>query len=175
MRVSSSRWSVCQRRAICASRRRFHAPRICPGRALLRMGLAMVEYYCSSFRTVPNRIVLDIVDTFDTARGAQQLCLFNAQHDEYGYQPIVVFDGDGRMAAAVLRPACQPKGSQIAKWLRRLIDAFAAAGPAPPSCCAVMRTTACRRCCGSVGRIASISSWPSRRRQRCASQSTSSP
>ena len=96
-----------------------------PGpRALLRMGLAMVEHYCASFRTIPNRIVLDIDDTFDAAHGAQQLCLFNAHHDEYGFQPIVVFDGDGRMLAAVLRPACRPKGSQIVKWLRRLIDAM---------------------------------------------------
>ncbi|WP_287849888.1 IS1380 family transposase, partial [Acidiphilium sp.] len=96
-----------------------------PGpRALLRMGLAMVEHYCASFRTIPNRVVLDIDDTFDAAHGAQQLCLFNAHHDEYGFQPIVVFDGDGRMLAAVLRPACRPKGSQIVKWLRRLIDAI---------------------------------------------------
>ncbi|UNC13982.1 IS1380 family transposase [Acidiphilium multivorum] len=96
-----------------------------PGpRALLRMGLAMVEHYCASFRTVPNRVVLDIDDTFDAVHGAQQLCLFNAHHDEYGFQPIVVFDGDGRMVAAVLRPACRPKGTQIVKWLRRLIDAI---------------------------------------------------
>ncbi|BAJ79987.1 putative transposase for insertion sequence element (plasmid) [Acidiphilium multivorum AIU301] len=96
-----------------------------PGpRALLRMGLAMVEHYCASFRTIPNRVVLDIDDTFDAAHGAQQLCLFNAHHDEYGFQPIVVFDGDGRMLAAVLRPACRPKGAQIVKWLRRLIDAI---------------------------------------------------
>ena len=96
-----------------------------PGpRALLRMGLAMVEHYCASFRTIPNRIVLDIDDTFDAAHGAQQLCLFNAHHNEYGSQPIVVFDGDRRMLAAVLRPACRPKGAQIVKWLRRLIDAI---------------------------------------------------
>ena len=96
-----------------------------PGpRTLLRMGVAMVEHYCVSFRTVPSRIVLDVDDTFDAVHGAQQLCLFNAHHDEYGFQPIVVFDGDGRMVAAVLRPACRPSGRQIVKWLRRLIDAI---------------------------------------------------
>ena len=94
-----------------------------PGpRALLRMGLSMVEHYCMSFRKVPKQIILDIDDTFDAVHGAQQLRLFNAHHDEYGFQPIVVFDGDGRMVAAVLRPACRPSGRQIAKWLRRLID-----------------------------------------------------
>src|SRR5829696_2303998 len=34
-------------------------------RSLLRMGRAMVDLYCASFRQVPKRIVLDIDDTFD--------------------------------------------------------------------------------------------------------------
>src|SRR3954464_1636851 len=93
------------------------APRSYPTRA-------MVELYCSSFRQVPKRIVLDIDDTFDAVHGGQQLRLFNAHHDEYGFQPIVVFDGEGRMVAALLRPACRPSGRQIVFWLRRLIAAL---------------------------------------------------
>ena len=69
------------------------------------MGHAMVDFYCHSFRHVPRRIVLDVDDTFDAAHGGQQLRLFNAYYDEYGFQPIVVFDGDGRLVGAVLRPA----------------------------------------------------------------------
>ncbi len=46
-------------------------------RALLRMGHAMVEHYCQSFRQVPARIVLDIDDTFGAVHGSQQLRLFN--------------------------------------------------------------------------------------------------
>lgn len=38
-------------------------------RALLRMGHALVDLYCGSFRQVPRRIVLDIDDTFDAAHG----------------------------------------------------------------------------------------------------------
>ena len=93
-------------------------------RALVRMGRAMVDHYCHSFRQVPARITLDIDDTFDTVHGGQQLRLFNAHHDEYGFQPIVVFDGDGRMIAAVLRPASRPSGRQIVRWLHRLITAI---------------------------------------------------
>ena len=93
-------------------------------RALLRMGRAMVDHYCHSFRQVPRRIVLDIDDTFDAVHGGQQLRLFNAHHDEYGFQPIVVFDGEGRMVAAVLRPASRPSGKQIVRWLHRLITAI---------------------------------------------------
>src|ERR1700704_2713232 len=40
-------------------------------RALLRMGRAMVDLYCESFRQVPKRIVLDIDDTFDAVHGGQ--------------------------------------------------------------------------------------------------------
>jgi hypothetical protein len=36
-------------------------------RALLRLGRALVEQYCGSFRAVPRRIVLDIDDTFEGA------------------------------------------------------------------------------------------------------------
>jgi integrase len=75
-------------------------------RVLLRMGRAMVDLYCESFQKVPKRITLDIDDTFDTVHG-QQLWLFNAHCDEYGFQPIVVFDGEGRL----LRPAKRPGGS----------------------------------------------------------------
>ena len=48
----------------------------------------------------------------------------NAHHDEYGFQPIVVFDGEGRFAAAVLRPAKRPKGVEIRGHLRRLVRAI---------------------------------------------------
>ena len=67
--------------------------------SLSRQGVA---HYCQSFRRVPRRIVLDIDDSFDAVHGGQQLRLFNAHDDEYGFQPIVVFDGDGRMIAAEL-------------------------------------------------------------------------
>jgi hypothetical protein len=93
-------------------------------RALLRIGRAMVDHYCHSFRRVPTRIVLDIDDTFDAVHGGQQMRLFNAHHDEYGFQPIVVFDAAGRMIAAVLRPASRPTGKQIVRWLHRLITAI---------------------------------------------------
>lgn len=84
-------------------------------RAVLQMGSAMIGHYCASFRQVPSRVVLDIDDTFDGVHGSQQLRLFNAHYDEYGFQPIAEFDGGGRMIAAVLRPACRPTGHQIVK------------------------------------------------------------
>ncbi len=98
-------------------------------RALLRMGRAMVDLYCKSFHNVPKRITLDIDDTFDAVHGGQQLRLFNAHYDEYGFQPIVVFDGQGRFITAVLRPAKRPGGKEIKAFLRRLSRAIRANWP----------------------------------------------
>jgi len=93
-----------------------------PGpRALIRMARAMVALYCASFRQVPRRITLDIDDTFDAVHGGQQLRLFNAYYDDYGFQPIVAFDADGRPVAAMLRPARRPTGAEARAFLRRLV------------------------------------------------------
>ena len=81
--------------------------------SLMRMGRAFIDFYCASYARVPKRIVLDIDDTFDAVHGGQQLRLFNAHYDEYGFQPIVVFDGDGRFVTAMLRPAKRPSGVEI--------------------------------------------------------------
>src|ERR1700736_2791173 len=98
-------------------------------RALLRLGRALIEQYCASFRQMPKRIVLDVDDTFDRVHGGQQLRLFNAFHDDYGFQPIVVFDGEGRFVTALLRPGKRPGGREIRAFLRRLIRAIRATWP----------------------------------------------
>jgi hypothetical protein len=98
-------------------------------RTLLRMGGAMIDLYCASFRQVPKQITLDIDDTFDAVHGGQQLRLFNAHYDEYGFQPIVVFDGAGRFITTVLRPAKRPGGKEIRAFLRRLLRAIRANWP----------------------------------------------
>ena len=98
-------------------------------RSLLRMGRAFVDLFCASYARVPKRIVLDLDDTFDAVHGGQQLRLFNGHYDEYGFQPIVVFDGDGRFVTAMLRPAKRPKGKEIARFLRRLLRAIRANWP----------------------------------------------
>jgi hypothetical protein len=98
-------------------------------RALLRMGRALVDFYCAGFRQVPKRIVLDIDDTFDAVHGEQQLRLFNGHYDEYGFQPIVVFDEHGRFVTAILRPARRPKGTEIRAHLRRIVRQIRANWP----------------------------------------------
>jgi hypothetical protein len=116
-------------RALCSQSTISRLENLPDTRALLGMGRAMVDLYCDSFRQVPKRITLDIDDTFDAVHGGQQLRLFNAHYDEYGFQPIVVFDGDGRFITAVLRPAKRPGGKEVRAFLRRLLRAIRANWP----------------------------------------------
>jgi Transposase DDE domain group 1 len=116
-------------RELCSQSTISRLENVPDARALLRMGRTMVDLYCESFRQVPKRITLDIDDTFDAVHGGQQLRLFNAHYDEYGFQPIVVFDGEGRFVAALLRPAKRPSGKEIRGFLRRLLRAIRANWP----------------------------------------------
>src|SRR5512134_2391795 len=117
-------------RALCSQSTISRLENLPGKKALLRLGRAMVDQYCASFRQVPRQITLDIDDTFDAVHGSQQLRLFNAHYDEYGFQPIVVFDGEGRFVTAVLRPAKRPKGVEIRAFLRRLVRALRGHWPA---------------------------------------------
>ncbi|MBK1661403.1 IS1380 family transposase [Paracraurococcus ruber] len=90
-------------------------------RGLVRMARAMVALFCASFRQVPKRIVLGIDDTFDPVHGEQQMRLFNAYHDGYGFQPLLMFDDEGRPVTAMLRPARRPSGVEARAFLRRLV------------------------------------------------------
>jgi hypothetical protein len=99
-------------------------------RALFRIGKTLIDLYCGSHTRVPKQIVLDFDDTFDAVHGGQRLRLFNAHYDEYGLQPIVVFDGDGRFVTAMLRLAKRPSGVEIRKLPRRVVRAIRANWPA---------------------------------------------
>ena len=98
-------------------------------RTLLRMGYGMIDFSCDSFRQVPRRIVLDMDDHVDAAHGEQELRVFKAHSGEHGFSPIVVFDGDARLVATVLRPAQRPSGHKIGVLLRRLIGRWRANWP----------------------------------------------
>lgn len=91
-------------------------------RALLRMMAAMVDLFCDSWVKVPARIVLDIDDTWDEAHGAQQLSLFNAHYDGYGFLPIHIFEAtSGKPVAAILRPGKTPAGTEVRAILEHVI------------------------------------------------------
>ena len=91
-------------------------------RELARMGHALIDLFCDSFASVPERIVLDIDDTDDTVHGAQQLALFNAHYDDYCFQPIHIFEAaTGKPVLSLLRPGKRPSGEEAAEILRHVI------------------------------------------------------
>jgi hypothetical protein len=91
-------------------------------RALLRIGLGMIDLFCKSWDRVPERIVLDIDDTDDPVHGQQELALFNAHHGGYCFQPIKIFEaGSGKPVLALLRSGKSPAGKEVARILRHVI------------------------------------------------------
>ena len=91
-------------------------------RELARMGLSLIDLFCASFKTVPERIVLDIDDTPDAVHGGQQLALFNAHYDNYCFQPIHIFDAaTGKPVLSLLRPGKRPSGKEAAGVLKHVI------------------------------------------------------
>ena len=65
--------------------------------------------------------VLDIDDTFCAAHGGQQLAFSNAHHDERGFASMHIYHvASGTPVAAILRPACTPKGSEVRTVIRHV-------------------------------------------------------
>src|SRR5512133_423624 len=95
-------------------------------RTLLRLGRALVDVYCGSFRQVPKRIVLDIDDTFDAVHGGQQLRLFN---------PITTNTASSRSSSSMARgasspPSCaRPSGRRASRSGRFCAASSARSGP----------------------------------------------
>lgn len=49
-------------------------------------------------------VVLDIDTTDDPTHGAQQLSFFHGYYDHHIYHPLLIFDGEGELITAILRP-----------------------------------------------------------------------
>jgi hypothetical protein len=88
-------------------------------RALLRLGRALVEQYCGSFRAVPKRIVLDIDDTPAFARAGSSTACMAASNCAYS-TPTTTITASSRslcsMQRAVLSPHCCGPASGRAGW-----------------------------------------------------------
>jgi len=56
-------------------------------RELARMGLSLIDLFCSSFKTVPERIVLDIDDTPDAVHRPGRGDLERRRHPLHRHQP----------------------------------------------------------------------------------------
>jgi len=69
-------------------------------------------------------IVLDIDTTDDETHGHQQLTFFNGYYDEHMYHPQLVFDQDGNLITAILRPGNKHAARGAKGVLNRIIRAI---------------------------------------------------
>lgn len=75
-----------------------------------------------------DHVVLDIDPTDVETHGAQQLSFFHGYYDHYMYHPLLIFDGDGQLVSAVLRPGnthgARGAGAIMERVLRKLKARF---------------------------------------------------
>jgi hypothetical protein len=94
------------------------------GRELRAMWAVLERQYVDGLAPDATLIVLDIDSTDDPTHGQQQLAFFHGFYDQHMYHPLLVFDADGELITALLRP-----GRAHASWgaeglLRRLVRAI---------------------------------------------------
>jgi hypothetical protein len=97
---------------------------------LMRIGAALLEYFIASYKRRPKVIVFDMDCTTDVVHGEQQLRLFNAYENEYGFQPFHVYEGlSGRLITAILRPGKTPTAREVMTVLKRIVRRLKEAWP----------------------------------------------
>ena len=73
-------------------------------------------------------VVLDIDTTDDETHGQQQLSFFHGYYDHHMYHPLLIFDGDGQLVSAILRPgnvhAARGALSVLQRVIRKLKQRF---------------------------------------------------
>ncbi len=76
-------------------------------------------------------VVLDIDTTDDPTHGAQQLSFFHGYYDHHIYHPLLLFDAQGELVSAILRPgnthAARGAGTVLERVIRRIKARFPAA------------------------------------------------
>lgn len=80
--------------------------------------------YVNSLSKRRKLIVLDIDTTDDETHGQQQLAFFHGYYDHHMYHPQLVFDQDGNLVTAVLRPGNTHAARGAKGVLNRLIRAI---------------------------------------------------
>src|SRR5881392_2783660 len=128
-------------------------------RALLRLGRALIEQYCASFRQVPKRIVLDVDDTFDRVHGGSN-CACST--------PSTMITASSRLSCSmgrgVLSPRCCARasgraGMRSAPFCVASSAPCAPIGPGSRSCCAPILTTPARKSSTGAETTGSIGCW----------------
>jgi hypothetical protein len=99
------------------------------GRALRRLLQELEDSYVDGLPPDTQVVILDIDSTDDETHGSQQLTFFHGFYDQHMYHPLLVFDGDGQLITALLRPGNAHAARSACSTLRRVIKRIKARFP----------------------------------------------
>lgn len=92
----------------------------------------ILESYFVRHSKRPKRLILDLDTTADPTHGQQEFSAFHAFYDEHIYLPLLIYDQDGDLVAAVLQPG-KPQGvGGVVAILRRIVERVRAQWPGVP-------------------------------------------
>lgn len=98
-------------------------------RAVVALTRAFEDEYVSSLPADTTELILDLDSTDDPTHGQQPLSFFHAHYDGYIYFPLLVFDGEGRLASVRLRPGNAGNSRYGAALIARLVRKLKARFP----------------------------------------------
>lgn len=99
------------------------------GRAVGRLLRALEQQWLDTLSPDQSVVILDIDSTDDPTHGRQQLTFFHGFFDHYVYHPVLLFDDEGQLVTAILRPGNQHASRGARGLLRRLIRKIRARCP----------------------------------------------
>lgn len=98
------------------------------GQDCYRLAEFMLFFYIMQHKS-PKEIILDFDGSCIEAHGTQQLSLLRGHYEVNMYFPLLVFDQDGWLITAVLRPGNHGESRVALPVLRRIVARFRAAWP----------------------------------------------
>lgn len=99
------------------------------GLSCYRLAIWLVYAYIASHRNPPTHIRFDFDGSCIPTHGQQQGSSFRVHYDEQMYFPLFIFDQDGVLITALLRPGEHGEPKMTVPVLKRLVAAFRDAWP----------------------------------------------
>lgn len=94
-----------------------------------RLAAFLVYWYIAEKKEIPKSIRLDFDGSSIPTRGQQQGSSYRKYYDTQMYFPLFVFDQDGVLITAILRPGEDGEAEMTVPVLKRLVKAFRQAWP----------------------------------------------
>lgn len=89
-----------------------------------RLAMFMLTFYIATRRTVPKEVILDFDGSCFPVYGDQQGSAYRGHYETDMYFPLLVFDQDGWLITAILRPGSHGEAKLVVPVLKRIVPAF---------------------------------------------------